>query len=128
MHDDDFRCNRNLLCLTTQKIAQIKDTKMSCSQMAPVSIFYACTFQAQLPSQQELSRIRKICEEHLKGRYEIEVIDIRKQPERAIKDNIVAVPALIRELPSPVRNLIGDMSEKERVLVGLELEQKDTNA
>jgi circadian clock protein KaiB len=68
-----------------------------------------------------VASIEKICSEHLQGRYRLEVIDIYQQPLLAQGEQIVAVPALIRHLPAPLRMLIGDMSDSERVLIGLDL-------
>ncbi len=65
--------------------------------------------------------LQKICEEHLAGKYHIEVIDLLKTPQLARGDQIVAVPTLVRKLPTPVRKIIGDLSNTERVLVGLDL-------
>jgi circadian clock protein KaiB len=62
-----------------------------------------------------------ICEEHLSGKYEIEVIDLLKHPQLARGDQIVAVPTLVRRLPQPIKRIIGDLSNAERVLVGLDL-------
>ena len=69
------------------------------------------------------ANLKVICEEHLKGRYQIEVIDILEDPTRARGNQIVAVPTLVRELPEPVRKIIGDLSNTDRVLVGLALQQ-----
>ena len=65
--------------------------------------------------------LRRICEEHLPGQYRIEVIDLLKNPQLAKGDQILAVPTLVRKLPEPVRKIIGDLSNTERVLVGLDL-------
>jgi len=67
------------------------------------------------------TNLRKICEEHLSGLYHIEVIDLLKRPQLARGDQIVAVPTLVRKLPEPVRQIIGDLSDAERVLIGLDL-------
>ena len=64
---------------------------------------------------------RRICEEHLAGKYSIEVVDLLKNPQLARGDQILAVPTLVRKLPEPVRKIIGDLSNTERVLVGLDL-------
>jgi circadian clock protein KaiB len=69
-----------------------------------------------------LENLRAICDKHLEGRYELQVIDIYQQPEFASRDQIVAAPTLIKELPVPLRRIIGDMSNEERLLVGLDLE------
>lgn len=65
--------------------------------------------------------LKRICEEHLAGQYSIEVIDLLKDPRLAKGDQILAVPTLVRKLPEPVRKIIGDLSNTERVLVGLDL-------
>ncbi len=68
--------------------------------------------------------LKKICEEHIKWGYRIEVIDLLKDPQLARGDQIFAVPTLVRKLPVPVRKIIGDLSNTERVLVGLDLRQQ----
>lgn len=72
-------------------------------------------------STQAIMNIRKICEENLKGRYELEIIDIFQQPVLARGEQIVATPTLIKKLPAPLRKVIGDLSNTERILVGLDL-------
>ena len=67
------------------------------------------------------SNLKKICEGHLGGRYVIEVIDLLKRPQLARGDQILAIPTLVRKLPQPVRKIIGDLSDVNRVLVGLDL-------
>jgi circadian clock protein KaiB len=67
------------------------------------------------------ANLKRICEEHLKGRYRIEVIDLIQNPQLAAGDQILAVPTLVRLLPEPVRKIIGDLSNTERVLVGLDV-------
>jgi circadian clock protein KaiB len=69
--------------------------------------------------------LQQICENHLKGRYRIEVIDLVQQPQLSKGDQIVAIPTLVRKLPVPVRKIIGDLSDTERVLVGLDLRAAD---
>src|SRR5512140_2437425 len=68
-----------------------------------------------------LTNLKRICEENLAGKYSIEVIDLLKNPQLAKGDQILAVPTLVRKLPEPVRKIIGDLSDTERVLVGLDL-------
>lgn len=68
-----------------------------------------------------LVNLRQLCEAHLPGRHEIEVIDLMTKPELGQKDQIIALPTLVRKLPAPVKRLIGDLSNTERVLVGMEL-------
>ena len=68
-----------------------------------------------------LVNLRQICEEHLQGRYEIEIIDLMENPQLAQGDQILALPTLVRRLPEPIKKIIGDLSNTERVLVGLDL-------
>lgn len=70
------------------------------------------------------ANLKAICEEHLKGRYSIEVIDLLKNPKLAAGDQILAIPTLVRRLPPPLCKIIGDLSDTERVLVGLDLKQQ----
>lgn len=72
-------------------------------------------------SMRAIENVRAICEEHLQGRYELEVVDIYQQPVLAKGEQIVAAPTLIKKLPAPLRRIIGDLSNKERVLIGLDL-------
>jgi len=65
--------------------------------------------------------LKRICEEHLRGQYEIEIIDLIEQPQLAKGDQILALPTLVRRLPEPIKKIIGDLSNTERVLVGLDL-------
>lgn len=74
-----------------------------------------------LNSRAALSNLKCICEEYLAGQYTIEVIDLRQKPQLAESDQIVAVPTLVRKLPMPLRKIIGDLSNFERVLVGLDV-------
>ena len=70
-----------------------------------------------------IKNLKKVCEEHLAGRYTIEIVDLLKNPRLAKDDQIVAIPTLVRKLPDPVRKIIGDLSDTERALVGLQLKQ-----
>lgn len=69
------------------------------------------------------ANLKKICEEHMPGQYEIEVIDLLKKPQLASGDQILAIPTLVRKLPEPIKKIIGDLSNTERVLVGLDLRE-----
>ncbi len=75
-------------------------------------------------STRAIANIKEICEEHLKGRYDLQVIDLYQQPVLAKGDQIIAVPTLIRKLPLPLRRIIGDLSDREQVLIGLDLKPK----
>jgi circadian clock protein KaiB len=70
-----------------------------------------------------VENLRKVCEEHLADRYTIELVDLTENPERARSDEIIAVPTLIRKLPEPIRRIIGDLSDTEKVLIGLQLRE-----
>jgi circadian clock protein KaiB len=70
-----------------------------------------------------IENLRRICEKDLKGRYDLQVIDVLKNPELAEQDKILATPTLIKQLPPPLRRVIGDLSDSEKVLLGLELQQ-----
>jgi len=76
-------------------------------------------------SAQAIANIKKICEEHLYGHYELEVVDLYQNPQLAKGEQIIAAPTLIKKLPLPLRRIIGNMSDIERVLVGLDLQKKD---
>jgi circadian clock protein KaiB len=69
------------------------------------------------------ANLKTLCEEHLAGHYELEVIDLVEQPALARSDDILAIPTLVRRLPAPLRKIIGDLSNTERVLVGLRVEE-----
>jgi circadian clock protein KaiB len=69
--------------------------------------------------------LKRICEEHMPGRYHIEVIDLMQNPRLAKEDQIVAIPTLVRRLPPPLRKIIGDLSDEERTLVGLQLRHRN---
>jgi circadian clock protein KaiB len=72
-----------------------------------------------------IQNLKKICEEYLEGRYELEVIDIYQQPVLSRGEQIIAAPTLVKKLPLPLRKLIGDLSDTNRVLLGLNLKKKD---
>ena len=75
-------------------------------------------------SKRAIQNIKKICEDHLEGRYDLEVIDIYREPTLARGDQIVATPTLIKKLPVPMRKFIGEMSETDKILLGLDLQPK----
>ena len=75
-----------------------------------------------------LANLKRLCESHLAGRYNIEVVDLLDQPQLARRDDIVVLPTLVRQLPTPIRKIIGDLSNVERVLVGLDVLPRDDEA
>lgn len=77
-------------------------------------------------STRAIANVRKLCEQYLKGSYELEVIDIYQQPKLAKGEQIIATPTLIKKLPLPLRKLIGDMSDTERFLMGIDLKSKNS--
>jgi circadian clock protein KaiB len=70
-----------------------------------------------------IANLKKLCEAHLSGRYQIDIVDLMQDPSLAQRDQIVAIPTLIRQLPEPIRRIIGDLSNTERVLVGLDIDE-----
>jgi circadian clock protein KaiB len=93
------------------------------SQRQPAKLWQLRLYVAgQTPkSLTAFGNLKQICENHLKGRYRIQVIDLLAQPHLSIGDQILAIPTLVRKLPQPMRKIIGDLSNTERVLVGLDL-------
>ena len=75
-----------------------------------------------------ITNLRKICKEHLEGRYRIKVIDLLEHPQLARGDQILALPTLVRRLPEPIRKLVGDLSDTDRALVGLDLRPRTSSA
>lgn len=69
-----------------------------------------------------VSNIRSICEEHLSGRYDLEVVDLYRRPELAMKEQLLAAPTLVKDLPPPARKIVGDMSDRRKVMLGLNIE------
>ncbi len=75
-------------------------------------------------SMEAITTLKKVCEEHLKGRYEIEIIDLYEHPEQATERQIIAAPTLIKELPLPLRRFIGNLTNEARILKGLDIQQQ----
>jgi circadian clock protein KaiB len=97
--------------------------KESANETAPERRYELRLYVAgQTPrSLEAFANLKKICEEHLKDRYSIEVIDLLENPKLARGDQILAIPTLVRKLPEPIRKIIGNMADTERVLIGLDL-------
>jgi circadian clock protein KaiB len=72
-------------------------------------------------STRAIANLREVCEQHLPERYDLQVVDVYQQPELAAREQLIAVPTLIRQLPLPLRRLVGDLSNRQRVLAGLDL-------
>jgi circadian clock protein KaiB len=95
-----------------------KKAKNSSTQMVELRLYVAGQTPKSLAA---LANLKKICHDHLEGRYRLHVIDLVKTPQLAHGDQILAIPTLVRNLPVPIRKIIGDLSDLERVLVGLNL-------
>ena len=78
-------------------------------------------------AQVAIANLRRICEQELRGQYELEVIDVLEHPEQAEREKILATPTLIKQLPPPLRRVIGDLSDKDKVLLGLEVRPDAAN-
>jgi circadian clock protein KaiB len=103
---------------TTRKTDPAKATRATPEVFWKLRLYVA----GQTPrSLMAFANLKKVCEDYLKGRYTIEVIDLVETPRLAKDDQILAIPTLVRKLPEPVRKIIGDLSNTERVLVGLDL-------
>lgn len=94
------------------------------SQAAPLALFELRLYVAgqTVKSQAAFANLQRICEAHLAGQYRIEIIDLVKNPQLAAGDQILAVPTLVRRLPEPIKKIIGDLSNEQRVLVGLDIQ------
>jgi circadian clock protein KaiB len=101
-------------------------SRRSAKAGSPVEIFVFRLYVAGTSerSTRAIQNAKQICDEHLPGRYELEVIDIFKQTDRARDDQIVAVPTLIKKLPAPLKRFIGDLSDRDVVLVGLDVKRR----
>ena len=103
--------------------ARVRKTKASAGRKARKEFYVLRLYVAGLTarSRTAISNITSICEEHLQGRYDLEVVDVFQRPVLAREEQIVATPTLVKKLPAPLRRLIGDLSERQKVLVGLDL-------
>ena len=95
---------------------QTKDKKLDGNGVTLLRLYVAGQTPKSLAA---LSNLKKLCAEHMDGEYKIEIIDLAKNPQLAKGDQILAIPTLVRSLPVPIRKIIGDLSDTERVLVGL---------
>lgn len=107
---------------STKKKAGAKTDRNGSSRLGPAVWVLRLYVAGMTPTSiRAFENLKKICEEHLQGAYKIEVIDLLERPKLASGDQIIAVPTLVRRLPTPVKKIIGDLSNTERVLVGLDL-------
>jgi len=104
--------------LSLQSIADQKSPEQSDAKEWNLRLYVA----GQTPrSIAAFANLKKLCEEHLSGRYTIEIVDLLKHPQLAAGDQIVAIPTLVRKLPEPLRKIVGDLRDSERALVGLQI-------
>jgi circadian clock protein KaiB len=107
--------------MTEKKETQPEELSIKDSEFWELRLYVA----GQTPNSiRAFSNLQKICDEHLKGKCKIEVIDLVKNPQLAAGDQILAIPTLVRKLPEPLKRIIGDLSNTERVLVGLDIRSK----
>jgi len=113
------------MAATDKTAARRANANDSSDQPTPTKLWHLRLYVAgQTPKcLTALANLKKICDEHLAGEYEIEIIDLLERPQLASGDQILAIPTLVRKLPAPIRKIIGDLSNTERVLVGLDLRQ-----
>jgi circadian clock protein KaiB len=103
---------------TPRSLAEVAATTSADAELWELRLYVAGKTQR---SQAAFRNLSKLCEDHLAGKYRIEVVDLLVHPQLAKGDQIVAIPTLVRKLPSPIRKVIGDLSNVERTLVGLQL-------
>jgi circadian clock protein KaiB len=110
---------------TTPDTAQLKTEEAAADPAPPAFVLRLYVTGATPNSVRALANIKRICEEYLQGRYSLEVIDIYQQPQLAQDEQIIAAPTLIKQLPHPLRRMIGALSSTEKVLAGLDLRRQD---
>jgi circadian clock protein KaiB len=104
--------------ISLEKFSQKKPRKKGKVEMWDLRLYVAGNTPRSLDA---MANLKRLCEEHLAGHYNIEVVDLIKHPQLAAGDQIVALPTLVRKLPSPLRRIVGDLRDAERALVGLQL-------
>jgi circadian clock protein KaiB len=105
------------------RMSEKKKVRVRQHASPPVKVVLSLYVAGDTPkSRSALNNLKKICAQHLDGRYRIKVIDLLKNPKLARDHQILALPTLVRQLPAPIRKIIGDLSNTERVLVGLDIE------
>lgn len=108
----------------TKKAASVKKVKNGDAELIELRLYVAGQTPKSLAA---LANLKKICHHHLEGRYKLHVIDLVKTPQLARGDQILAIPTLVRKLPVPIRKIIGDLSDLERVLVGLNVRENGSD-
>lgn len=107
----------------TEAAASITEATRDSEGMWRLRLYVAGESAASMTA---FANLKHLCETHLKDRYEIEIVDLIEHPRLARGDEIIAIPTLVRQLPHPIRKIIGDLSDTDRVLVGLQLRQKQS--
>lgn len=108
---------------TLERVLRRKSRKPADPEMWELRLYVAGQTPRSLTA---FANLKRLCEEHLPGRYSIEVVDLVKHPQLAAGDQIVAIPTLVRKLPEPLRKIVGDLRDTERTLVGLQLRSPKT--
>lgn len=104
-----------------EKVIKSKKTKSNVNEAPVIYVLKLYITGSTIQSQKALTNIKKVCEEHLKNRYELQVIDIYQSPGLAKDEQIIAVPTLVKKLPDPLRRFIGDLSDESSILFGLDI-------
>jgi circadian clock protein KaiB len=115
---------RNLAVSASDQASKVKSGTVASSSIDEKDVAYDLRLYVAghtAKSITAMANLKRLCEEHLPGRYNVEVIDLMVTPQLAVGDQILAIPTLVRRLPAPLKRIIGDLSNTERVLVGLDL-------
>ena len=110
---------------TTQKFERLAARRKASKEPYVLRLYIAGLSNR---SRRALTNIKKVCEERLKGRYELQVVDLYQQPEAGRQDQILAIPTLVKTLPLPLRHLLGDLSDEEKVVIALGLSSPEERA
>lgn len=131
MRDEHGMKTNHTMARSTKPASKSSSAKKSKEQKRAPRAPRAATWELRLyvagqtpKSVAAFGNLRRICEEHLQGQYHIEVVDLLENPQLARDDQILALPTLVRKLPPPIRKIVGDLSNSERVLVGLQLRSR----
>jgi circadian clock protein KaiB len=111
--------------MTTARVPQRQQRAAKAGETWDLRLYVAGQSPKSLTA---FANLKKICEEHLAGRYSIEIVDLLEKPQLAHGEQIVAIPTLVRKLPEPIRKIVGDLSNVEKTLVGLQLRPRGSSA
>jgi circadian clock protein KaiB len=133
MHAELLVCARNVADDSGQVVSQcgahVDHEQREAEWRPPTTYVLKLYVTGSSPrAQLAIANLRRICEQELRGQYQLEIIDVLERPQVAEDDKILATPTLIKQLPPPLRRVIGDLSDKEKVLLGLEVRRDATNS